>query len=109
MPNSLPDQHNLTSSLRLRQNSLPTFAWKERLVLCLQMFRDGDTEKPQDYNGPRDAAGIVSYLQKKAGPASKPLTSQAEVLTCHLGAALMSSVLLHAMAGMSKSWNSFDQ
>ena len=69
------------------------------------MFRDGDTEKPQDYNGPRDAAGIVSYLQKKAGPASKPLTSQAEVHTCHLGATLTIRALLHAVAGRSSSWS----
>ena len=87
---------------------MPAFAWNERPVPRLQVFRDGDTEKPQDYNGPRDAAGIVSYLQKKAGPASKPLTSQAEVHTCHLGAALMSSALLHAIAGKRNS-RSFDQ
>jgi protein disulfide-isomerase A1 len=45
----------------------------------LKIFRDGNVEKPQDYNGPRDSAGIVSYLQKQSGPASKPLTSAEEV------------------------------
>ena len=56
----------------------------ELVSLGVQIFRNGDLDKPQDYNGPRDAAGIVSYLLKKAGPASKLLASQAEVLPAQL-------------------------
>ena len=36
-----------------------------REILFLQIFRNGDTENPQEYNGPRDADGIVKYLKKK--------------------------------------------
>lgn len=46
----------------------------------VQIFRDGNAESPSEYKGPRDAAGIVSYLKKKAEPASAQLTSQTEVL-----------------------------
>ncbi|XP_072402081.1 protein disulfide-isomerase A3 [Diabrotica undecimpunctata] len=37
----------------------------------LKIFRNG--ELSQDYNGPRDAAGIVKYMQSKVGPSSKEL------------------------------------
>lgn len=37
----------------------------------LKLFRSGE---PTDYDGPREASGIVSYMQKKAGPASVLIT-----------------------------------
>eukprot|EP00284_Hemiselmis_tepida_P015194 CAMPEP_0174931732 /NCGR_PEP_ID=MMETSP1355-20121228/34703_1 /TAXON_ID=464990 /ORGANISM="Hemiselmis tepida, Strain CCMP443" /LENGTH=555 /DNA_ID=CAMNT_0016178111 /DNA_START=15 /DNA_END=1682 /DNA_ORIENTATION=- len=40
----------------------------------LKIFAKG-TEKPTEYEGPRDADGIVSYLVKRAGPASSLLDS----------------------------------
>jgi protein disulfide isomerase family A protein 3 len=43
----------------------------------LKIFRNG--EQTEDYNGPRDADGIVKYMRSKAGPSSKPLTTEAEV------------------------------
>jgi protein disulfide-isomerase A1 len=45
----------------------------------LKIFRDGSTEAPADYKGPRDAAGIVSYLEKVSGPPSTELKSVADV------------------------------
>eukprot|EP01087_Luapelamoeba_hula_P010778 TRINITY_DN286_c0_g1_i1.p1 TRINITY_DN286_c0_g1~~TRINITY_DN286_c0_g1_i1.p1 ORF type:complete len:515 (-),score=118.35 TRINITY_DN286_c0_g1_i1:47-1591(-) len=42
----------------------------------LKIFRRGT---PFEYNGPREAAGIVSYLEKQAGPSSKPLKTASEV------------------------------
>jgi len=35
----------------------------------LKLFRDG---KPEDYDGPRDAAGIVQYVKEKSDPNYKP-------------------------------------
>ncbi len=43
------------------------------------MFRDGKVDAPADYNGPREAIGIVSYLEKIAGPASVELKTAKEV------------------------------
>lgn len=43
------------------------------------MFRDGKVDAPADYNGPREAVGIVSYLEKIAGPASVELKTAKEV------------------------------
>lgn len=37
----------------------------------LFIFRNNDAEKAIEYEGPRDAAGIVSYLKRQTGPASK--------------------------------------
>lgn len=45
----------------------------------LQIFRNGNLDKPSDYQGPREAAGIVSYVEKASGPASKELKSAEEV------------------------------
>ena len=45
----------------------------------MQIFRDGNTEAPAEYAGPRDAAGIVSYIEKASGPPSKELKTAAEV------------------------------
>jgi len=42
----------------------------------LKIFRGG--EFSQDYNGPREAAGIVKYMKAQVGPSSKELTSVAE-------------------------------
>merc|ERR1712168_612986 len=38
----------------------------------LKIFRDG--EFSQEYDGPRDSAGIVSYMKKNAGPSSVEIT-----------------------------------
>lgn len=42
----------------------------------LKIFRNG--EVAQDYDGPREAEGIVKYMRGQAGPSSKELTSVAE-------------------------------
>ena len=42
----------------------------------LKVFRNG---KPFDYNGPRKADGIVSYMKKQVGPAAKPITTDSEL------------------------------
>lgn len=41
----------------------------------LKIFRNG--EFSQDYNGPREAAGIVKFMRAQVGPSSKDLTSVA--------------------------------
>lgn len=43
----------------------------------LKIFRNG--ELSQEYNGPREAAGITKFMKSQVGPASKELTSQAEL------------------------------
>jgi len=43
----------------------------------LKIFRGG--ELSQDYNGPRDAAGIVKYMRSQVGPASKEMASDADL------------------------------
>jgi len=48
----------------------------------LKIFRGGEVS--QDYNGPRDAGGIVKYMKSQVGPASKELSSD-EDLTKALG------------------------
>ena len=45
----------------------------------LQIFKDGDEASPSDYNGPREAAGIVSYVKKQSGPALVALKTEDEV------------------------------
>lgn len=45
----------------------------------LKIFRGGSTSNPEDYNGPREAGGIVSYMKARAGPSSKELTSLADL------------------------------
>lgn len=42
----------------------------------LKIFRNG--EVAQDYDGPREADGIVKYMRGQGGPSSKELTSVAE-------------------------------
>jgi len=58
----------------------------------LKIFRSGGS--PQEYNGPRDANGIVKYLRAQVGPASKELhklseaqdfLSKAEVAVVYFG------------------------
>ncbi|XP_068230096.1 protein disulfide-isomerase A3 [Palaemon carinicauda] len=39
----------------------------------LKIFKGGDLSS--DYNGPRDASGIVKFMRSQVGPASKELTS----------------------------------
>ncbi|CAH1134868.1 unnamed protein product [Ceutorhynchus assimilis] len=43
----------------------------------LKIFRNG--EFSQDYNGPREANGIVKYMKAQVGPASKELKSVADL------------------------------
>lgn len=43
----------------------------------LKIFRNG--ELSQEYNGPRDAAGIVKYMKAQVGPSSKELTCVADL------------------------------
>lgn len=50
----------------------------------LKIFKGG--ELSTDYNGPRDASGIVKYMRSQVGPASKELTS-VEAAEAFLGAA----------------------
>lgn len=50
----------------------------------LKIFRNG--ELSQEYNGPRDAAGIVKYMKSQVGPSSKFLKT-AKDLEALLGAA----------------------
>jgi len=50
----------------------------------LKIFRGG--ELSQDYNGPRDASGTVKFMKSQVGPASKELSSDAD-LTASLGKA----------------------
>lgn len=45
----------------------------------MQIFRDGDADKAKEYEGPRETAGIVSYLRKQAGPPSLLLADDAAV------------------------------
>ena len=42
------------------------------------MFKGGSATAVE-YNGPRDAEGIVAYLERQAGPAAAHLTSAEEV------------------------------
>jgi len=42
----------------------------------LKVFRHGTAS---EYKGPRDAAGIVTYMLKQSGPSAKPLTTVEEV------------------------------
>lgn len=39
----------------------------------LKIFRNGEVS--QDFNGPREAAGIVKYMRAQVGPASRDLLS----------------------------------
>lgn len=43
----------------------------------LKIFRSGEVSS--DYNGPREASGIVKYMQAQVGPASKECKTQDEV------------------------------
>jgi protein disulfide-isomerase A1 len=45
----------------------------------LKIFRGHSAEKGTEYQGPREADGIVSYLTKQAGPASAKLSAKADV------------------------------
>ena len=45
----------------------------------VQIFRNGNLDTPTEYNGPRDSAGIVSYLEKASGPPSAELKSLEDV------------------------------
>ncbi|RDD46269.1 Protein disulfide-isomerase A3 [Trichoplax sp. H2] len=47
----------------------------------LKIFRNGALSA--DYNGPREAKGIISYMQKQAGPSSKSIKTD-EQLTAYL-------------------------
>ncbi|XP_050314144.1 protein disulfide-isomerase A3 [Anthonomus grandis grandis] len=43
----------------------------------LKIFRNGEVS--QDYNGPREASGIVKYMKAQVGPASKEIKSWEEL------------------------------
>lgn len=43
----------------------------------LKIFRDG--ELSQEYNGPREAGGIVKYMKAQVGPASKEVKTKGEL------------------------------
>jgi hypothetical protein len=45
----------------------------------LKIFRGNTAEKGTEYQGPREADGIVSYLTKQVGPASAQLATKADV------------------------------
>ena len=47
--------------------------------MLLQIFRDGSTDSPAEYEGPRESSGIVSYLRKQAGAPSLLLSDAAAV------------------------------
>lgn len=49
------------------------------MCVYLQIFSGNDAKKPRDYEGPREAKGIVSHLNKQAGPATLPLSDAAAV------------------------------
>ena len=83
--------HALTAALRQQTLAVnPHCAWSaERSSSCclsplrvlslstaLKVFRNG---KPTDYNGPRKADGIVSYMKKQVGPAARTITTDAEL------------------------------
>ena len=48
-------------------------------MIGLQIFKGGDSSSPADYNGPREADGIINYLQKQSGPATSQLSSKDSV------------------------------
>jgi protein disulfide-isomerase A3 len=41
----------------------------------LKIFRGGDLDSPQEYNGPRDGDGLIKYMKSQVGPSSKELKS----------------------------------
>ena len=43
----------------------------------VKIFRNG--ELSQDYNGPREAPGIIKYMKGQAGPASKELKDEKDL------------------------------
>lgn len=45
----------------------------------IKIFRDGGADTPTEYEGPREAAGIVTHLRKQAGPPSLLLADAAAV------------------------------
>lgn len=45
----------------------------------LKIFRGHDAASVSDYNGPREADGIVSYLAKQAGPPSVAITEASQL------------------------------
>jgi len=45
----------------------------------LKIFRNGDLAKPADFDGPREAVGIVAYLKRMTGPASLLFGKPAEL------------------------------
>ena len=45
----------------------------------LKMFRGNNAESVTDYNGPREADGIVGYLAKQAGPATTEVREASQV------------------------------
>lgn len=63
----------------------------------LKIFKGGEVSG--DYNGPRDADGIVKYMRTKAGPSSRELKTEQEV-------AKFLENFEHSIVGFFKSTNS---
>lgn len=82
------DQNNKPLSNEYEIRGFPT----------LKILRDGGSVV-QEYKGPRDADGIVSYLKKQSGPASVELKSPEEVTSIiESNKILVVSLLFHRPA-----------
>jgi protein disulfide-isomerase A1 len=63
----------------LEDNKAVAAKYEVRGFPTLKIFRDGAVDAPGEYKGPRDAAGIISYLNKVNGPPSTELKTADEV------------------------------
>lgn len=63
----------------LEENKPLAAKYEIRGFPTLKIFRDGATDAPGEYKGPRDGAGIVSFLEKVNGPPSSELKTAEEV------------------------------
>ncbi len=75
--------HRISSTVRPSVRSTDEFRTQLACLLSwplhLQIFKDGELKTPHEYNGPREAAGIVSFLKKQAGPAFHSLADASAV------------------------------
>lgn len=63
----------------LEENKALAAKFEIRGFPTLKIFRDGALETPGEYKGPRDSAGIVSYLNKVNGPPSTEVKTAADL------------------------------